>query len=254
MAWQFTENKVGVLFPPMNGSITPAVVAAQNPGQYLPPILTRARAYDPAYGEGEFILALGLAAMQVGDFCSINPFTGVPTRTIVATRGGIMGVSMAANTDPAAYSWYQVYGTAVVRCTTMAAAGAPFYQSATAGTLLSTVAATGLVLGATSASATGFTLAATKTIGTSLANLRNIAVPNTEGLFVGQAVSGTGVGASAVITAIGGGGPMYGAPLPLPGNITVSVDSTATGNVAGTFTGTGFALAALSYPSSVGLG
>jgi hypothetical protein len=253
MSWQFTENKIGVLFPPMNLSITPAVIAAQNPGQFIPPVLTRARAFDPALGEGEFILALGLAAMQVGDFVSINPFTGVPTRTIVATRGGIMGISMSANTDPTAYSWYQIFGTAVARCTTAASAGLPLYQSATAGTLLSTVAATGLVLGMASASATGFTLATTKLIGTISGSLV-IAVPNTDGLFVGQSVSGTGVGASAKITAIGGGGPMYGAALPQVGFITVDVASTATGSVAGTFTGTGFALAAMAYPSSVGLG
>jgi hypothetical protein len=253
MSYAFTENRVAQIFPPGNFSLTAAALAASWPGLYLPPLQTRARAVDPAFGEGEFMLAYGVASLQVGDFVSINPFTGAVTRTVVATRGGLMGVSMAANTDPTALSWYQVQGAAVVRCTTAASAGLPLYQSATAGTLLSTVAATGLVLGCASASATGFTLAATKSCG--LVNgSTNISVPNTEGMFVGQAVSGTGVGASAVITAIGEGGIYMGAALPLVGNITVSVASTSTTTSAVTFTGTGFALAALAYPSSVGLG
>jgi hypothetical protein len=250
--WQSIDIRVANMPQVGNTSLKQADLAASWPGNYLAPWMTRIRATEPLYGEGEFVLAFGVSGLQVGDLVSINPSTGATTRTLVATRG-IIAVSMAANIDTTALSWFQVFGTANVRCTTAASAGLPLYQSATAGTVLSTVAATGLVLGMASASATGYALAATKNCNLTSGSIF-VNVPNLDGLFVGMTLSGTGVSASQTIAAIGQGGQYMGVATPNAGVIQLSAAATATGLNAVTFTATGWALAAIAYPSSVGLG
>lgn len=235
MAWILDETKLGFIPVPIGLATTDVPL-----GHSLPPLGTRVRAFDPVFGEAEFILAYGVASSTLGDLTMINPYTGLATRGLTTQRG-LFGVAMAnANTSASAVSWYGIAGSFPVR-STAAVIGNPLYQSASAGVALSTVSATNMVNNATFGSVHNFT------IPTKVCQLvngsTNIQVPNIDGLFVGQVLSGTGVGASATITAIGYGGLYTGVPGPLPGNITVSVASTATTASTVTFTGTNFAVA-----------
>lgn len=238
MAWILDETKFGMLLPVPIG-IAPADMPL---GHTLPALGTRVRAFEPVYGAAEFMLAFGVAAATLGDLTLINPYTGLATRGLTTQRG-LFGVSMAnANTSPTAMSWYGVAGSFPVR-STAAAIGLPMYESAGAGVALSTVSATNMVNNGTFGAVHNFV------IPTKICGLTNgstdIIVPNIDGLFVGQVLSGTGVGGSATITAIGYGGLYTGVPGPLVNHITVSVASTATQTSTVTFTATGFAVATL---------
>lgn len=237
MAWILDENQLGQLVPP-----PPIGVAATDLplGHALPYLGKRVRAYEPFFGGATFILAFGVAASTLGDLTLINQLTGLATRGLTTQRGN-MGVAIAnANTSTTAVSWYGIEGCFPVR-STAAAIGLPMYQSAGAGVALSTVSATNQVNNATFASVHNFTIP-TKVCG--LVNgSTTITVPNLDGLFVGQVLTGTGIGGGATITAIGYGGLYTGVPSGLVNTITVSVASTATQASTITFTATGFAVA-----------
>lgn len=237
MAWILDEPKLGFLPPPIG------VAAADLPlGHALPALGTKVRAFEPFFGEATFMLAFGVAAGTLGDLTLINPLTGLATRATTTMRG-LLGISIAnANTSTTAASWYLVEGCAPVR-STAAVIGNPMYESAGAGVALSTVSATNMVQNGTFASVHNFTI---PTKSCQLTNgSTDIVVPNLDGLFVGQVLSGTGVGASATITAIGYGGLYTGVAGPKPGHITVNVASTATATSTVTFTATNFAVASL---------
>jgi hypothetical protein len=248
MAWILDDQKLGFMPPPPIG-----IAAADMPlGHTLPVLGTKVKVFEPFFGAAEFMLAFGVAAGTLGDLCLINPLTGLVTRGLTTQRG-LMGISIAnANTSTTAYSWYLVAGCAPVR-STAAAIGLPMYESAGAGVALSTVSATNMVNNGTFAAVHNFTIP-TKSCGLTNGST-DIIVPNIDGLFVGQVLSGTGVGASATITAIGYGGLYSGVPGPLPGHITVNVASTATVQSTVTFTATGFAVASLAATGhAAGLG
>lgn len=76
------------------------------------------KATDPTYGSGEFILLKGVASNTVGSAVIWDGTTYLPTLTTgaaLANSGRPVAVSMAANTDPTTFSWYQIAGTAVVK-------------------------------------------------------------------------------------------------------------------------------------------
>ena len=219
------------------------VVSLPYPGQFI-------TALDPVWGESAFILAFGVAGLQIGDAVMIGAAYAT-TRTVSATRG-IVGISMSANTDLAALSWFAVRGQVPARLTA-AAANLPAYLTATAGSLASTVVATQQTTGAMILTALAATIG-TKLVGT--VNASNLlAVPNIDGLYVGGGVTGTGIPAATTITAIGYGGLMLGYAGPPPGFVQLSANATATGQVTGTFIhGAAFATVNLAHPVASGLG
>lgn len=249
MAWILDESQLGQIVPP-----PPIGIAAVDMplGHALPYLGKRIRAFEPFFGGATFTLAFGVAAGTLGDLCLINPLTGLVTRGLTTQRG-LMGIAIAnANTSATALSWYLIEGCAPVR-STAAAIGLPMYQSAGAGVALSTVSATNMVNNGTFAAVHNFTIP-TKSCGLTNGST-DIVVPNVDGLFVGQVLTGTGAGASATITAIGYGGLYSGVAGPLPGHITVSVASTSTVQSTITFTATGFAVASMAaIGQAAGLG
>lgn len=77
------------------------------------------RAFDPTYGEGEFILLKGVASTAVGSLVTWDGTTYATTLcATTANQARPVGVAMAANTSASTYSWYQIGGTAVVARTT----------------------------------------------------------------------------------------------------------------------------------------
>lgn len=207
-------------------------------------------ALDFIYGSAEFLLAYGVAGLQIGDTVMIG--AGYATTRAVAGTRGQMGVSMAANTDPTALSWFCVRGQVPARAL-VAAANVNMYTSATAGSPTNTVVATQGITGMLSLTALGATIT-TKLVST-VNGSANVAVPDTDGLYVGAAVSGTGIPGGATITALGVGGLMLGGNSPPNNVITLSANCTATGQVTGTFAhGAAFCRLNLIFPVAANLG
>lgn len=213
---------------------------------------TIVEAWDGIFGVSKFMLAYGVASLAIGDAVVIQ-HSHATTRTVAASRG-IVGISMFANTDTAALSWFCVQGLVPAKAATFAV-NLPAYLTATAGSLSSTVVSTQGVTGAVSTLAASGTVT-TKTVQT-VSGSGIIQVPDLDGLYVGQSVTGTGVGASAVISEIGSGGQMLGVAQGAMGQsyIRVSVVSTASGSVTGTFAHPAtFCTLALAHPIAAGLG
>lgn len=102
------------------------------------PVGTRKKAFDATYGEGEFIYLPGVAATAVGSLVVYDTKANTTTLTVAASRGPV-AVAMAA-VVAANWGWYQIRGAAVVK-SAAAAANAPVFLTAAAGTVDDLVAA-----------------------------------------------------------------------------------------------------------------
>lgn len=209
----------------------------------------KVEAYDPVYGWAEFVLAYGVASLQIGDAVRIG--AGYATTRTVASVRGMVGISMSANTDTAALSWFCVRGQVPARVAAATAANTPLFVTATAGSLDDAVVAGDNVVGATAATAQS------ATVRTSVLNTVNtsteLLVGDLGGLYVGMAVSGTGIAASSVISAIGYGGNMLGVQGPKAGIVQLNNAMTATGQATITFAHPAtFITAMLQYPVCTG--
>ena len=110
------------------------------------------RAFDPTYGQGEFILLVGVGSTVVGSMVTYNATTYQTTLSAnTANFAGPVAVAMSANTA-ALFGWYQIGGLAVIKKTAVAVSvGVAIYQSATVGRIMSTAASGKQILGARSA-------------------------------------------------------------------------------------------------------
>jgi hypothetical protein len=190
-------------------------------------------------GGGEFIYCQVGGAVACGAPVSMDSLTWTIT-ALAATANAAVAVGIAANrfTASGQFGWVQVAGQApVVNNGTFAAAANVFKQAAG---VLSTTAAAGLqILGMRSivAAAATFTKTQTKTVNGSAV----IKVPNTDGIFAGLAVSGTGIAASTVLDIDPGGN-----------LVTLSAACTANGSVTATFTYTNLGGVMMNYPHGQG--
>lgn len=121
MAYNFTDPKVGM--QPIAATST-----VQNH-----PIGTLVKAYDPTYGEGEFIYLKGLASTAVGELVIYDTYANTTKRGVAGDRGPA-AVAMSANVANQ-YGWYQVKGATVSKVAAAFAAGGNVYLTATAGTI-----------------------------------------------------------------------------------------------------------------------
>lgn len=183
---------------------------------------------------GEFVYGKSAAAQACGLPVTMNSNTYVGTALANTANLGC-GVAVAANRFTAAdqYGWYQVSGVGpVVTNATFAADAAVFIVAA--GQLSTTIAAGKQILGGRSVIATAATF--TKTNSKTKLNSTQLVVTNTDGIFAGLAVSGTGIAASTVTDVDPGSN-----------TVTLSAAMTATGVVTATFTYTGYG--AMAFPS-----
>jgi len=97
------------------------------------PLGTRLHAYDPTYGDGEFIYLKGVASTVVGSWVTFNPddFT---TSLLAANDIGPTAVAMSANVA-SQYGWYQIYGKAIGKALAGFLDNANVYATATAGSV-----------------------------------------------------------------------------------------------------------------------
>lgn len=114
MAYTINEHRLGVL--PI--ASTDAGVTMPNGSSAIPtPPLTLGmvvKAFDPTFGEGEFILLKGVASTAVGSMVTWDGTTYATTlAATTANQGRPVAFSMAANTSSSVFSWYQIGGTAV---------------------------------------------------------------------------------------------------------------------------------------------
>lgn len=88
------------------------------------PLGTIVRAYDPTYGEGEFIYLKGVASTAVG---SVVTYEASGYQTALAPAGSNLpkpvAIAMSANVA-SQYGWYQISGRAVAKKTSGVAIGA----------------------------------------------------------------------------------------------------------------------------------
>ena len=152
MAYSFTENRTGLL---QIANTDSGVTMANGTSAIPTPPATLGmvcRAFDPTYGEGEFIMLLGVASTVVGSLVTYNATTYQTTLSAnTANQATPVAVAMSANLA-ASFGWYQIGGLAVVKKTAVAVnAQVPVYQSATVGRVMPTAASGKQVLGARSA-------------------------------------------------------------------------------------------------------
>ena len=152
MAYSFTENRAGMLqIANTDAGVTMAngTSAIPTPPGTLGQVV---RAFDPTYGEGEFIMLLGVASTVVGSLVTYNATTYQTTLSAnTANQATPVAVAMSANLA-ASFGWYQIGGLAVIKKTAVATnAQVAVYQSATAGRIMATAASGKQILGARSA-------------------------------------------------------------------------------------------------------
>jgi hypothetical protein len=117
------------------------------------PLGQRIRAYDPTYGEGEFVYVKGVASAAVNLLCTVNLYTGVTALTAARSKG-LIGVFMSALVA-STYGWVQVRGACPVALAGTVVAGSTVYLTATAGKADDAVVAGDIVYGANFATADG---------------------------------------------------------------------------------------------------
>lgn len=141
MPFSVTENRIGI----------PAIADIQTFERV--PVGTRVKAFDPLYGEGEFIFLRGLASTVLGSWVVFNP-DDFSTKLLVANDIGPVAVAMAPIVA-GQFGWYQIYGKAVGRVLTGFLDNANVYATATAGSVDDAVVAGDRVKNCVGASAIG---------------------------------------------------------------------------------------------------
>lgn len=135
MAYSFIENRLGL--PPItniDAGYTPVNGSSAIPSEPMKPGMI-ARAVDPTYGEGEFILLLGAASTAVGSLVRYNAVTYATTLVVnTAVQAMPVAVAMSANTSTSQWGWYQISGTAkLAKTAVIILPNVAVYLSATAG-------------------------------------------------------------------------------------------------------------------------
>jgi hypothetical protein len=137
------------------------------------------------------------------------------------------------------FGWVLIAGVTPVRYSVAATTGRMFVG--TAGLATPTAAAGGQILNAQCliAAVSTFTRSGTTRVGSSI-----VKFPNTGGMYVGQAISGTGIPGSSVISSI----PPDGTSVLIGSAVGTLVVATATGTVTCTMTNTGYGICHLNRP------
>jgi hypothetical protein len=131
---------------------------AQNSTTQNHPLGTIIRAYDPTFGQGEFIYLLGVASTILGAAVTYDATT-YQTALSPNTANDVNPVAFAMSANLAAqFGWYQIDGLVVAKKTAVQVLPqAKIYQSATAGRIMPTSASGKQILGARGANLTTVT-------------------------------------------------------------------------------------------------
>lgn len=153
MAYTFDEPKLGLLqIAATDSGITPPnqATAIPTPPNVLGMIV---RAFDPTFGEGEFILLAGVASTVIGSLVTYNT-TSYTTALCPSTANLAqpVAVAMSANVAATTFGWYQIGGVAVIKKTAVKVSpGVSLFISATVGRVFPTATSGKAILGCKSA-------------------------------------------------------------------------------------------------------
>lgn len=228
MTYKFAEGYVG--YPPVEG---PAIAVPTNLRDLPVQFGFFALALDQVYGYGEFVFARASAGIRQFGLVTLLPVWNATTRTYtynateVANSANLaqpLAVSQAVLTA-GQYGWFQVAGITAISAQASVAAGVSF--GITAAGQVGAVAAGKQVLNAVSLAASTFNVVVA---GTGDSGSTQINVANTDGMFLGMALSGTNVGAG-VISFIDPMGKYILNTVANTGAVSSNVTATATGYI-----------------------
>lgn len=115
MAYAFVEPILGMLqIANTDAGITPPnqLTTIPTPPAYLG---QQVRAFDPSFGEGEFILLAGVAGTAIGALVIYDSATYLTTLCpSTANLARPVAVAMSANVATTTFGWYQISGSATV--------------------------------------------------------------------------------------------------------------------------------------------
>jgi hypothetical protein len=200
---------------------------------------------DPYWGTGEFIYILSNDAILKGSLVAWDEtYTGtlLPSTTLQGFPFGVAMAPMAATK----YGWLQISGRCVWKTSATVAADAAVAIAA-AGVVGATATGKQLVNVRNRVSATGTTtVAVTTQSGTNVL----FAAKGYDGLFLGAALSGTGIPASTLVAGLDPDGKRIytGSAIGTFGD----KNSTATGNITLTATYTGYGSGVINRPFAQG--
>jgi len=202
-------------------------------------------AIDNYWGYAEFIYGKAAGTIQMGGVSTIASVLvsgALETQMTVATKtasyAGPYCIAMAGMTV-GQFGWFALSGSVPVAGTGLVA-GNSASLSATPGQLTTALATFG-VQGLTVSLAPATTSAKTGCSGVS--GQLTIQVPNAEGWFQGCVLTGTGIGASSLVSKVSPDGRTV--------TVTVANSAAVTGTVTATYTG--FVIATISRPAGLGL-
>lgn len=223
---------------PFNDWFTPDTTKRQPLGMVV-------MAVDPFWGMGEFVYVLSAGTLLKGSVCTWDEAYNailVPSTTL---QGFPLGVAMAPMAS-GVYGWLQISGRAVYATSATVAADAAIAIAA-AGVIGASATGKQIVNARNRISATG-----TVTVVVNTQNGTNVlfAPKGYDGFFLGMALSGTGIGASAVVAALDPDGKRIytGTAIGTP----TGANQTATGSVTLTGTYTGFGSGIINRPFAQG--
>lgn len=191
-------NKTAAIYPGIIGNQPIDLAVVPDTTQRHPTGLT-VEAIDDYWGPGQFIYAKAAAAFKVGQCVYMDDVSGVLVATSMPNTAGqgfpaaFAVTKMAANT----FGWFKTQGKLPALSGASVAANANIGITA-AGTLGAVANGKQILNARVETAATGTVV---KTCGLTNGST-TIKVPNTDGWFIGLALTGTGVGSSAVISSI----------------------------------------------------
>lgn len=204
MTYKFDSRFIG--YPPIE-AVVPVPTATVPPFGYPISPGFIATAEDPIWGPGEFVFARAGAGIRIYGGCQFLPVWDATNKvytynmtewTATANSGRpyyIYQGTTAATTGQ--YGWFQMSGRSPLNCSADLAAGARVGHNATGqGT------ADAATLGINNAVSITPGTNTVASLGRGIAGDNVIFLDNTAGFFVGGYLSGTGVGAAAIVTSV----------------------------------------------------
>lgn len=214
------------------------LIGSQPIGNFFAPDTTQRQplgavvsANDPFWGGGEFIYLQANGTIKQGAAVTWNAALGFLGINLPNTANQAVSVAFAIYPmTTGQFGWFKLSGQIVANCTASVAAGAQV--GITAAGQLGATSAGKEIEGANCTQAATATI--TKANSTTQNGSNQLRVSNSDGLFVGLPISGTGIPASTYIGAISSDGrtiSMTASDLATAANATASGSTTVTGTM-----------------------
>ncbi len=245
MTWKFDQRYVG--YPPVENFLTTSALAVstglvQSAGQWPPvPVGIIAEAEDPVWGPGEFIFAKANGTIPLHAVCQLLPVWNATNRNFdwnatvaanTANLGSMLAIAVSEQTSVNAlttgqFGYFMISGIAPVASGASLAIGAAIGITA-AGQAGAFSAGKNILPARVITAATQTVVVASRADSAGVSGGFSVPVANVDGIICGGVLTGTGMGASTIVSAIDR----------INNLLTVSVANTAapSGNITCTYT------------------